>query len=157
VSLAPGCTLGCGKCTLAASRFQILYWGTQPPGTAATTPVTAVIDDMTLTSPQVYLSFTKLWAADGCSYVGTTIRSGIVPIQTDGLSRVGVVNGDPLSGTGQLNPSGGGHYLYTTAFPFSQFLQWQASNTTAFHLSLPPELRTLESEWNNCDQITIGM
>ena len=157
VSLAPGCTLGCGKCSLAASSFQILYWGTQSSNITATTPVTAVVDDMTLTSPQVYLSFTKLWATDSCSDIGTTIQSGIVPIETDGLSRVGVINGLPLSGTGQLNPTGGGHYIYTTAFPFSQFLQWQASNTTAFHLSLPPELRTLESEWNDCDQITIGM
>ena len=68
--------------------MQLLYW----PQTATTkgdlassntAPITAETLGTTLTSPTLYISFTNVFAHDGCNGVGTPISSTIVAIPTD--------------------------------------------------------------------------
>ena len=157
VSLAPGCTLGCLGCTLAAESFRILYWPTQSTNNTATTPMTVVIDDKTtLTSPQVYISFKNLGAYDSCSAIGTTIRSGIVPINSNNLEQVVDIDdwNDPEY---DLNPTRLDAMIYWGPLPFSDLIGFQAKNITAFHLSIPAELMTLQPQWSGCYPYPVGM
>ena len=164
-SLAPGCTLGCGSCTLSALSFQLLYWGTQASNITSSVPVTVVISDSTtLTSPQVYLSFAQLWASNTCGQVGNTITNGIVAINTTSLSYV--VQYGPsfiitpeakrdlsVRSVNALIPIG----PTNMPLPFSEFLSWQAENSTSFQLSVPPEIQALERDWSGCGGWAFGM
>ncbi|GAB7341195.1 hypothetical protein MBLNU457_7483t3 [Dothideomycetes sp. NU457] len=149
-TLAPGCTLGCGRCTLTAQTFQILYWPTQTANNSrpASRPATAVVDgSVTLTSPQVYLSFKDVGATDYCTALPETIRSGIVAINSDALAGYGQVD---LPSSMGINPTTVNHYLYATALPWSQFLSYQLNNIPTFHLSIPKEVETLRTGWGSC-------
>ncbi|OQO12326.1 hypothetical protein B0A48_02968 [Cryoendolithus antarcticus] len=77
--LAPGCTVGCGRCAITGGVVQLLYF---PPGLShpATGPVVATTLGTTLTSPTNYISFESLYASDVCSGVGRTITSTILAI-----------------------------------------------------------------------------
>nr|OQO31702.1 hypothetical protein B0A51_01050 [Rachicladosporium sp. CCFEE 5018] len=77
--LAPGCTVGCGRCAITGGVVQLLYF---PPGLShpATGPVIATTLGTTLTSPTNYISFESLYASDVCSGVGRTITSTILAI-----------------------------------------------------------------------------
>ncbi|KAI7387627.1 hypothetical protein KC336_g17501, partial [Hortaea werneckii] len=45
-------------------------------------PVIAVVDNTTLTSPTVYISYAKLYASNSCSGIGRTIRNTIIPLSS---------------------------------------------------------------------------
>nr|POF19947.1 hypothetical protein CFP56_52196 [Quercus suber] len=94
--IAPGCTLGCQQCAITANTVQLYYW---PPTTAAAVEngtmtarpsrllanasaeiVTAIIDNFTMTSPTIYISYAKLYASNSCSGVGKTHLNTIIPM-----------------------------------------------------------------------------
>jgi len=155
--LAPGCTLGCGQCTLTAQTFQILYWSSQASNNTrpATAPATVVVDgSMTLTSPQVYLSFNNAGATDYCSAHPETIQNGIVAINSDALAGYGQLD---LAGTLGVFPTAINHYLYATPLPWSQFLSYQILNISTFALSIPQEVKTLNAAWGSCVAQGYGM
>ncbi|KAK4575415.1 hypothetical protein LTR86_001269 [Recurvomyces mirabilis] len=82
-TLAPACTVGCGRCTVAGDHVELLYW--PPAYTNMTrapdaTPVTAVFKNVTLTSPTLYISYSKLYVSDACKAVGSTHYNTIVPV-----------------------------------------------------------------------------
>lgn len=152
-SLAPGCTLGCGSCSLAAGSVGILYWTSASknisvnatmPMTAAPITSIAVVDGTTLTSPQVYLSYVNVSASNWCSGIGSNHSIGIVPINTDNLSIM------------MLDDEAIGGLLTPEPLPFSSFLWMQSMSYTVFYLSIPPELRSIDGAWNDCGQISIG-
>ncbi|KAK5716500.1 hypothetical protein LTR15_009391 [Elasticomyces elasticus] len=79
-ALAPSCTLGCARCGITGGFVQLLYW---PPNTSyhtATGPITAAVDNITLTYPTVYVSYHAVSASDSCSAVGPTFTNTIVAI-----------------------------------------------------------------------------
>ncbi|KAI6800096.1 hypothetical protein KC361_g2545 [Hortaea werneckii] len=98
-SFAPSCTLGCQTCAVTGNTVQVYYW---PPSTATmvengtmtarpsalpssgngSEPVIAVVDNTTLTSPTVYISYAKLYASNSCSGIGRTIRNTIIPLSS---------------------------------------------------------------------------
>ena len=79
---APSCTVGCGRCAVTGGTVDVLYWpsteGPQPTGA-----VTLETLGTTLTYPTNYISYSNLYASNGCSGVGSTITSTIVAIPTD--------------------------------------------------------------------------
>ena len=158
-SLAPGCAIGCWSCTLKASTVQVLYWpSTQQAGNWSFTahnistvqPATALFESTTLTSPTVYLAFTGLRAANLCSGVGSTITSGVVPIDQHNLTLIYPV--DQTSGLAPANDQ----YLTSKALPFSAFIDMQANNFTNFYLSLPPPLTTADLAFASCALDKLG-
>jgi len=159
ISLARGCTLGCGGCTITVSSFQILYWGTQSSNVTGSTSVTVVINDsMTLTSPQVYVSFTQLSGYNSCRRIGSSFENGIIPIDTDSLSEIRVAQQSGDNWPTIFESTGWPvTVLWTTPLPFSKFLEYQRSNVTMFHLSLPPEIKGLDGSWHDCEEIYYGM
>ncbi|KAI6874881.1 hypothetical protein KC338_g1012 [Hortaea werneckii] len=98
-SFAPSCTLGCQTCAVTGNTVQVYYW---PPSTATmvengtmtarpsalpssgnrSEPVIAVVDNTTLTSPTVYISYAKLYASNSCSGIGRTVRNTIIPLSS---------------------------------------------------------------------------
>ncbi|KAK1823214.1 hypothetical protein LTR12_002287 [Friedmanniomyces endolithicus] len=95
-SYGPGCSLGCQQCAVTGNTVKVYYWpetatdltGTNMtawPSTAtrpiAANPVVAMVDNTTLTSPTVYISYATLYASDSCSGVGRTIRHTVVPLE----------------------------------------------------------------------------
>ncbi|KAK5112569.1 hypothetical protein LTR85_011261 [Meristemomyces frigidus] len=93
----PSCTLGCGRCAVTGGTVQLIYW---PQATATATGnntaraastaapnaqalVTAETLGTTFTSPTLYISYANVYAANGCSDIGTTISNTIVAIPTD--------------------------------------------------------------------------
>ncbi|GAB1736506.1 hypothetical protein NU219Hw_g7654t1 [Hortaea werneckii] len=98
-SFAPSCTLGCQTCAVTGNTVQVYYW---PPSTATMVengtmtarpsalpssgnksgPVIAVVDNTTLTSPTVYISYAKLYASNSCSGIGRTIQNTIIPLSS---------------------------------------------------------------------------
>lgn len=189
-SLAPGCTLGCQTCAITGSTVKVFYW---PPSTASawqngtmtatvtqkppseTEVMVAVVDNATLTSPTVYISYDVLYASDSCSGLGATYRNTIVP-----LSRSA-----DLSSLVYVQYQGENNFIYTTqAFnyddlqepiPDSVYQQlpscareyqsfsisyFGGSNTTAFTcerrgayspiIAIPTEVRNLNPAWKDC-------
>ncbi|KAI7223390.1 hypothetical protein KC333_g556 [Hortaea werneckii] len=98
-SFAPSCTLGCQTCAVTGNTVQVYYW---PPSTATmvengtmtarpsalpssgnkSEPVIAVVDNTTLTSPTVYISYAKLYASNSCSGIGRTVHNTIIPLSS---------------------------------------------------------------------------
>lgn len=97
LELAPGCTMGCGRCAVTVrdshclldrglkadivkgSTIDFLFWPSGP--TTDGPPVTAVTHGTTLTSPTNYISFSQVWAQDACgNVIGHNITSTIVPV-----------------------------------------------------------------------------
>lgn len=98
-SFAPSCTLGCQSCAITGNTVQVLYW---PPSTAslaengtmtarqsqlaglgsgnASDLIIAIVDNTTLTSPTIYVSYKSLYASNSCSQVGRRYSNTIIPL-----------------------------------------------------------------------------
>ncbi|KAK3075403.1 hypothetical protein LTR53_001334 [Teratosphaeriaceae sp. CCFEE 6253] len=82
-------TLGVPSCTLGYGRRDspITATGngttTTAPRTTAAGPVTVEALGTTFTSPTLYISYASVYAANGCSAIGTTISNTIVAILTN--------------------------------------------------------------------------
>ena len=83
----PSCTLSCGRCGIVGGTVQLLYW---PQGAQTAVvpysqaPMTVDALGTTLTSPTLYISYSNMYARDGCGHlVGSTISSTILAIPTD--------------------------------------------------------------------------
>ena len=90
----------CGVGVIEADNVQLLYWpvtrenydvcnrnGSTITNNATNNAVrTAVIDGTTITSPYVALSFSNLYATDGCGLIGTTMASAIVQVPETDIS-----------------------------------------------------------------------
>ncbi|KAK4540417.1 hypothetical protein LTR36_009274 [Oleoguttula mirabilis] len=183
----PSCTLGCGRCAVTGGTVQLIYW---PQATATATAnntaraantaapsaqalVTAETLGTTFTSPTLYISYANVYAANGCSNIGTTISNTIVAIPPDQpLSSVygGTIPCDAhfrwtqeWTATAPFNVSD----LYTTPVPYSIYSSqpWCATYlrnagcvgtcpTTAAYkpiLVVPEEiLQEMEPEWSTC-------
>lgn len=189
-SFAPGCTLGCQTCAITGSTVKVFYWpsstatawqngtrtATVTQGTSRDSKVViTVIDNVTLTSPTVYVSYDVLYASNSCSGLGSTYRNTIVPLSKSA----------DLSSLVYVPYQGENNFVYTTnAFhyddlkepiPDSVYQQlpscareyqsfsiyyFGGSNTTAFTcerhgayspiIAIPTEVRNLDPAWKDC-------
>ncbi|KAK5709051.1 hypothetical protein LTR17_020114 [Elasticomyces elasticus] len=89
---APSCTLGCGRCAVTGGTVQLIYWpetatsfggNYTAPRTNPASPVTVETLGTTFTSPTLYISYSSVYAANGCSVIGANITNTIVAIPTD--------------------------------------------------------------------------
>ncbi|KAI9699234.1 MAG: hypothetical protein M1820_007206, partial [Bogoriella megaspora] len=76
--LGPGCTLGCGRCAVTGGSVRLIYW----PTTQTSNAEPLVVSDLGtyFTSPTVYISYSKIYASDSCSGVGSTYTNVLLPI-----------------------------------------------------------------------------
>ena len=79
-SVAPGCTIGCGKCAITGGTIDLIHW---PPVTANGSinrdNIVSALNTV-FTSPTIYVSFASLYAGNSCSRVGTNFANTIMPI-----------------------------------------------------------------------------
>ncbi|KAK5748747.1 hypothetical protein LTS12_021188 [Elasticomyces elasticus] len=89
---APSCTLGCGRCAVTGGTVQLIYWpetatsfgsNYTAPRTNPASPVTVETLGTTFTSPTLYISYSSVYATNGCSVIGANITNTIVAIPTD--------------------------------------------------------------------------
>lgn len=132
-SYGPGCSLGCQQCAVTGNTVKVYYWpetATALPGRNTTLwpststrsvparPIVAIVDNTTLTSPTVYISYATLSASDSCSGVGQTIKHTIVPLRnSQDLSSLAY---QPIDGNIGFRPGNwvGGSWKYATK-PFN--------------------------------------
>ncbi|KAK3639539.1 hypothetical protein LTR22_017401 [Elasticomyces elasticus] len=88
----PSCTLGCGRCAVTGGTVQLIYWPETAtsfgsnytvPRTNPASPVTVETLGTTFTSPTLYISYSSVYAANGCSVIGNNITNTIVAIPTN--------------------------------------------------------------------------
>jgi len=173
ISLAPGCTLGCGRCFITGMTFELHYWpSTQAPNVSHphTQPFYAIVDkSTTLTYPQVCLSYRDVYARDLCDFKGTTLRSGIIPINKDNLTTM-LLNGDvervggavvtalpPIGDVPEGNIGLEYFKVQEQSLLWSDFLWSQAHGFTNFNLVFPSEIETLEPAWASCGRASAGV
>jgi hypothetical protein len=155
-TFAPGCTLGCSACRITGGSVRLLYW---PPATAqpnntaiGSQIVTAVYDDVTLTSPTVYVSFAEVHAQDSCSTIGKTYSNTIVALTTSAdlssLWGYDWYNPAHLS-TASFNYSD----LYSTPVPDSIYNSQPRCASSSFFWSFEPGYRSSNSSTFSCDRV----
>lgn len=149
-SLAPGCTLGCGKCTLTGGSAELLYWPSTSngsnitiTGTGVGTPATTTLDGYTLTSPTLYLSFNNIWASNWCNSVGSNYTNEIVPVATNHLSILELADLQAI-----LTPA---------PFDVSSWSELESSGISSYLLSIPPEIDGIDPAWSNCVGLSAGV
>ncbi|KAK4540424.1 hypothetical protein LTR36_009281 [Oleoguttula mirabilis] len=128
MTFAPGCTLGCQTCAITGATVQLYYWPAATDkavinGTAtaipamnsvnASGPVVANVNGTLLTSPTVYVSYDKLYAANSCHGLGRTYYNTIV----------GLTNTHDLSSMEYREVDDLGWYYTTLSFDFKDLVE----------------------------------